>query len=612
MEEKKFDPYQFIGVFLIALILTWMLFNNENPQEISESDEVSNNTSEISNNETPSSTNSENSVLSQDYDRLYGVYGVLMQDKKSEVQVLENENLYIEIDPKGGLLKRVWLKNFKNYLDEPLNLIYENNNFFNIRFSTLDGRTLNSKDFFFVTELSSKNDKQTLSLKSKISDQEFIEFIYSIDPKTYLIEFDLKSNGMASFIDSKENPIIEIKNRVFRNSKSIDYENRYTELTYGYEEDKVDYLSVTGEDKEAENQVRWVSFRQHFFSTIIIPKEKISEVSFSSINLADKDDLNQRYTKDFSISFPIKYSSGNFDSQFEYYFGPSDHQILKSYDRDLESSVSLGWGIFGWINKFIFLPLFGFLSSFLPYGISIIVMTIIARLAMSPVTYKSYVSQVKMKILRPEIEQINKKFKDDAIKRQQETMNLYSQAGANPMSGCVPALIQLPVFYGLFVFFPIAFELRQKSFLWADDLSSYDVIVELPFYFPLYGDHISLFPILASGAIFIYTKMTMGQQTMPQQPGMPNMKIIMYLMPLMMLFFFNNYSSGLSLYYFVSNLLTIFLMLVIKNYIIDNDKIHAQIEENKKKPKKASGFTARLQKAMEDAEKQKKSRKRGF
>ena len=417
---------------------------------------------------------------------------------------------------------------------------------------------------------------------------------------------------MSSFIDSKENPLIEIKNRVYRNSKSINYENMYTELTYGYEEDKIDYLSATGEDEEVENQVRWISFRQHFFSAILIPKKKISEVSFSSNNLADNDDLGQRFTKDFSISFPVKYSSGNFDSQFEYYFGPSDHQILKSYDRDLESSVSLGWGIFGWINKFIFLPLFGFLSSFLPYGISIIVMTIIARLAMSPVTYKSYVSQVKMKILRPEIEEINKKFKDDAIKRQQETMSLYSQAGANPMSGCIPALIQLPVFYSLFVFFPIAFELRQKSFLWADDLSSYDVIVELPFYFPLYGDHISLFPILASVAIFIYTKMTMGQQTMPQQPGMPNMKIIMYLMPLMMLFFFNNYSSGLSLYYFVSNLLTIFLMLVIKNYIIDNDKIHAQIEENKKRPKKKSGFAARLQKAMEEAEKQKKSRNKRF
>ncbi|MBR99184.1 MAG: membrane protein insertase YidC [Flavobacteriaceae bacterium] len=612
MEEKKFDPYQFTGVFLIALILTWMLFNNDNTQEIPESNQDKDKTSKVSDFKNSPLNIIGESVLDDDNDRLYGVFGRFMQNKKSEVQILENENLYIEIDPKGGVLKRVWLKDFKNYLDEPLNLIYENNNFFNVIFSTLDGRTLNSKDFFFTSELTAYNDKQILSLKSKISDQEFFEFIYSIDPKTYLINFDIRSSGMSSLLNSKVNPVVEIKNRVFRNSKSINYENMYTELTYGYEDDKVDYLSATGEDEETENEVRWVSFRQHFFSSIIIPKEKISEVSFSSVNLADRDDLDQVYTKDFSISFPIKYSSGNFDSGFEFYFGPSDHQILKSYDRDLESSVSLGWGIFGWINKFVFLPLFGFLSSFLPYGISIIVMTIIARLAMSPVTYKSYVSQVKMKILRPEIEQINKKFKDDAIKRQQETMSLYSQAGANPMSGCIPALIQLPVFYSLFVFFPIAFELRQKSFLWADDLSSYDVIVELPFYFPLYGDHISLFPILASIAIFIYTKMTMGQQTMPQQPGMPNMKIIMYLMPLMMLFFFNNYSSGLSLYYFISNLLTIFLMLIIKNYIIDNDKIHAQIEENKKRPKKTSGFAARLQKAMEEAEKQKKTRNRRF
>ncbi len=612
MEEKKFDPYQFTGFFLIALILTWMLYRNDSSQGELENNEISNNVSETKGVEGLILNNANDSVSRINYDRLYGVYSVFLQDKKSKVQVLENENLYIEIDPKGGVLKKVWLKNFKNYLGEPLHLIYEDNNFFNLKFLTLDGRTLNTIDFYFSAELNDRNNKRIISLKSKISDQEYIEFVYSIDPKTYLIDFAIKSEGMSSLIDFKENPIIEIKNRVFRNSKSIDYENRYTELTYGYEQDKVDYLSATGEDEEVENEVRWVSFRQHFFSTIIVPKEKMSEVNLYSNNLADEDNLNQRFTKDFSISFPIKNVSGNFDSQFEYYFGPSDHETLKSYDRDLESSVSLGWGIFGWINKFIFMPLFRFLSSFLPYGISIIVMTIIARLAMSPVTYKSYVSQVKMKILRPEIDQINKKHKDDPVKRQQETMNLYSQAGANPMSGCVPALIQLPVFYALFVFFPIAFELRQKSFLWADDLSSYDVIVELPFYFPLYGDHISLFPILASVAIFIYTTMTMGQQTMPQQPGMPNMKIIMYLMPLMMLFFFNNYSSGLSLYYFISNLLTILLMLVIKNYIIDNEKIHAQIEENKKRPKKTSGFTARLQKAMEEAEKQKKSRNRRF
>ena len=225
---------------------------------------------------------------------------------------------------------------------------------------------------------------------------------------------------------------------------------------------------------------------------------------------------------------------------------------------------------------------------------------------MSPVTYRSYVSQVKMKILRPEIEEINKKFSKDAVKRQQETMSLYSRAGANPMSGCLPALVQLPVFYALFSFFPVAFALRQKSFLWADDLSSYDSILELPFNIPFYGDHISLFPILASVAIFVYTMMTMGQQQPPQQPGMPNMKFIMYLMPLMMLFFFNNYSSGLSLYYFVSNLLTILLMVVIKNFVVDESKILLQIEENKKKPRKVSGFSARLQKAMEQAEKQKR------
>ena len=237
-------------------------------------------------------------------------------------------------------------------------------------------------------------------------------------------------------------------------------------------------------------------------------------------------------------------------------------------------------------------------------------MTIIVKVAIAPLTYKSYESQVKMRVLKPELEVINEKYKDDPMKKQQETMNLYTRSGANPMSGCLPALLQMPIFFALFVFFPAAFSLRGKSFLWADDLSSYDSILDLPFSIPFYGDHVSLFPILASIAIFIYTMMTMGQQPAPSQPGMPNMKIIMYIMPLMMLFFFNNYASGLSLYYFVSNIITILLMLVIKNFIIDNEKIRLQIEENKKRPKKTGGFSARLQKAMEQAEKQRKLQKR--
>jgi YidC/Oxa1 family membrane protein insertase len=233
-------------------------------------------------------------------------------------------------------------------------------------------------------------------------------------------------------------------------------------------------------------------------------------------------------------------------------------------------------------------------------------LTVIVRLVLSPVLYKSYVSQAKMRVLRPEITAINDKFKNEAGKRQQATMKLYGKAGVSPMAGCIPALLQMPVFFALFYFFPIAYELRGKSFLWAGDLSSYDVIADLPISIPFYGDHISLFPLLASVAIFFYTQQTTGQQAQPSQPGMPNMKIIMYLMPVMMLFFFNNYASGFSLYYFVSNLLMIAIMLVIKNVIIDQDKIHAQIEENKKKPKKQNRFQRKMSEMMDEAERQKK------
>ena len=243
-----------------------------------------------------------------------------------------------------------------------------------------------------------------------------------------------------------------------------------------------------------------------------------------------------------------------FDLVFDWYMGPTDFSILKTYDENLEESISFGWGVFGWINKNIFFPLFGFLTNYFSHGIAIILLTIIIRLVISPVLYKSYVSQAKMRILRPDISKINERFKNDAVKRQQETMKMYSRAGASPLSGCLPAFFSSFLFIPLFYFFPIAFELRGKSFLWADDLSSYDVIANLPFTIPFYGNHISLFPLLASIAIFFYSRFTAGQQMQPSQPGMPNMKFIIYLMPVMLLFFFNNYSSGFSLYYFVSNL----------------------------------------------------------
>jgi len=603
MEEKKFDPYQFIGFILIAMILTWMLYRN-GPQEVPAEAKAA--TEQIVT--PPEEVIVQDSIQQQQKVLAYGDLGALFMPNTLSNTVLSTEDMNLELQSKGGGISKLQLKEFENYQDQPVPMIQEGNSEFNLTLKTKDGRLLNTKEFFFTPTVTEGDTSIKVIMKAALSDRQYVAFEYDFPRKGYLVKVYFKTVGMGGLLDESEAPQVYWTTQAYRNSRSIDYENRYTEYTFGYEEDRVDYLSLSGDDQETREGIRWISYRQHFFSAILIPENVISSANLKSQDLTGEEQLEERYTKRFETSYALPVQQGDLSSSFQFYYGPTDYKTLQNLEGDLEASIPMGWGIFGWINRVIFLPLFGFLSSFLSYGIAIIVMTLIVRLAMSPVTYKSYVSQIKMKVLRPDIEVINDKYKDDAVKRQQETMSLYSRAGANPMSGCVPALIQLPVFYALFSFFPVAFVLRDKSFLWADDLSSFDSVLDLGFSIPFYGDHVSLFPILASIAIFFYTKMTTGQQPMPQQPGMPNMKIIMYLMPLMMLFFFNNYASGLSLYYFVSNLLTIFLMLVIKNYIVDDAIIHAKIEENKKKPKKAGGFSARLQKAMEEAEKQKKAR----
>ncbi|MGC6421332.1 MAG: membrane protein insertase YidC [Flavobacteriaceae bacterium] len=605
MEERKFDPYQFIGFVLIAMILTWMLYQNQ-PQS-----ETQNNPTPTVEAPIPSEPTFDPAVLDSlqrsTLQNSFGALADLMLPKEAGLHTLSSEKLLLEVNQKGGQLVKVQLKEFENYLGEPLLLVDQNNSDFNIQLPLKDGRVLNSRDFYFDAELLKEDDSDRLILTALAGNGLAFVIEYRIEPNTYTVDYRVHSMGMQAYLKN-QGAKLEWESQAFRNSKSLEYESRYTELSYRYREDKVDELGISGSDNETVDALHWVSFRQHFFSAVFLTENPVDGVELSSVDLSQDEDLEERFTKKFNASIPLVTANNEINSNFRWYFGPTDFKTLQSYGSGLEDSVPLGWGIFGWINRFIFLPLFGFLGSFLPTGIAIIVMTILVRLAMSPVTYKAYVSQIKMKVLRPEIEQINDKYKDNAVKKQQETMSLYSQAGVNPMSGCIPALLQMPVFFALFTFFPVAFSLRQESFLWADDLSSYDSILELPFSIPFYGDHVSLFPILASAAIFVYTQMTTGQQAMPQQPGMPNMKVIIYLMPLMMLFFFNNYASGLSLYYFISNLITIILMLVIKNYIVDDVKIHAEIEANKKKPKKSGGFSARLQKAMEEAEKQQRAR----
>jgi YidC/Oxa1 family membrane protein insertase len=499
-------------------------------------------------------------------------------------------------------------KKYNTYDSVPVYLIKDGNATFNISFTTQDNRIIQTKDLYFEPFTSSSDQGSILSMKAKISDTEYLLFEYSLPKYGYMLDFKIKSVGLSGFFNPTQDPELQWDLKTIRHSKSVQYENRYTRLNYKFEEDKLDKLSDSSDDDATEQAVEWVSYRQHFFSTIMAFSPALETASFNSTNLIKEESKTIGYTKIYETKAPLQLVGGVLDYDMNVYLGPTDVKELAKFPTlGLEDSIPFGWGIFGWINRYVFTPTYTFLSGYLPYGIAIIVMTILVRLLMSPVTYKSYLSQAKMKVLKPEITEINDKFKDNAMKKQQETMKLYNKAGVNPMSGCVPALIQMPIFYALFMFFPTSFALRQKSFLWADDLSSYDTILELPFSIPFYGDHVSLFPILASVAIFFYMMMTTGQN-MPTQPGMPNMKFILYLSPVMMLIFFNSYASGLSLYYFVSNLITIFIMLAIKNFILDDDKIHARIQANKEKPKKEGKFQSKMREIMEQAEAQKKQR----
>jgi len=595
MEENKFDPLQFIGFLLISAILMFWFYDNQSSYVENQQDIVVENPIEKFEDNSNTLNLYEEDSNTVELDKKF----------KDEIITLENDKILFEISTSGAGINKLLLKDFYNYNDEPLFLVNDNKSIFSYNIPIGRNSIINSRDLNYSAEII--KDKSILKLTAVIDSQRSLELTYSLEENSSILDFDLRLNDSDRNSSYDQLELVWGKDS-FRNSKSIDYENRYTALSYGFEDEKDSWLSAAGTSNKNINNVNWISFREHFFSSILILNNETNNVEISSEDLASNETLDNKFTKRFKANIPLSLDSDN-DLSFRMYYGPTDYETLKEYNLSLENSVDMGWGIFGWLNRFIFFPLFSFITTYFSYGISIILMTIIVKISISPLTYKSYLSQIKMKILKPELEVINEKFKDDAMKKQQETMKLYTKSGANPMSGCLPALLQMPIFFSLFVFFPAAFSLRQKSFLWADDLSSYDSILDLGFYIPLYGDHISLFPILASISIFFYTKMTTGQQMMPaSQTGGVNMKVIMYLMPLMMLFFFNNYASGLSLYYFISNLLTIILMLIIKNFIIDDNKILSQIEENKKKPVKVGGFRARLQKALEEAEKQKKSR----
>ena len=601
MEENKLDIYQIIGfLFLIAAVFYWFNVTIPNLEQnaLDEKEIISQTQNEEINDNLIKDINE---VVSSSLNSTF-----INSNLENQEVVIENDDVIFKFNTKGGSLAEIQLKDYVDYKGDDLFLIKNNNQDVSLSFELKNGNIINTSDYNFTYEMERQGKMNVLKMSLIVSNGQSISFEYKIPKSGYMIDFNVKSSGFSSLINSNSNVNLNWNLDAFRQAKSIDYENRYSQLMYQYDGDDTDYLSSYTDSDDSEDSVSWISYGQHFFNSILILDSPVNNVQFESKKLFEDESKEAKFTKKYSSIIPLNLSGSDINSQMKWYFGPNDYDILKQYQNKIYDSIYFGWGIFGMINRFIYFPFFGFLSKYFSAGLAVILMTIATRLVMSPVTYKTYVSQARMKVIKPEITELNEKFKNDAVKRQQETMKLYNKAGANPLLGCVPALLQLPVFYALFCFFPIAFQLRGKSFLWAEDLSSYDTIAELPFSIPFYGDHISLLPILASIAIFFYTKMSSGAQMQTSQPGMPNMKFIMYLMPVMMLFFFNNYASAFSLYYFISNILTILIMISIKYFIIDEEKIRLQVQENKKKPTKQNRFQRKMQEMMEEADKQRK------
>ena len=539
------------------------------------------------------------SLFNQQFVNQYGVFANTAIGTEKE-SVLENEKLKITFSNKGGRITSVILKEFQTHDSLPLQLFDADSSRFNLQFSV--GKPINAENLFFVA----KQNGNALSMKLMANANHYVEYIYTITDD-YLIDFDIHLVGMENLIPSGVNYMnLEWQMKTPQTEKSKSNQDMYTGIQYQYSADKeVDYLSFTSDDEEKINaRLNWVAFKQQFFSAIIIAKDGFEKPT----HLESEKNENSKYIKNLSAQFELPYQHKNNEQlNFQFYFGPNHYKTLKSYNAGFEKLIPLGWGLFGWVNQYIIINLFDFLSKYMSnYGLIILLLTIIIKLALSPFTYKAYLSQAKMKVLKPEIDKITEKHKKkDPMKSQQETMALYRKAGVNPMGGCLPMLFQFPILIAMFRFFPASIELRQKSFLWADDLSSYDSIMSLPWDIPFYGDHVSLFTLLMTVSTIMYTRM--NSQSMGGQ--MEQMKWIMYLMPIMFLGFFNNYAAALSYYYFLANIFTFSQQYFMKRFI-DEDAILAQLEANKKKPAKPK---SKFQKKLEDMQRKQEQqmKKRG-
>lgn len=527
----------------------------------------------------------------------YGAFAAAASGTDGSITI-ENDLIKVELSRKGGHPYRVTLKNYQRHDSTPLVLFEGDQNRFDLEFF-LDNRVINTSELYFNPSKDAltvtATDSGQVSMRLPAGDGRYLEYVYTLRGNSYLMGWEVNMVGLEGIIQKQATSLdLRWECHLPSQEKSLENQRNASTIMYRYSDDEVESLSEREPAKESiSTDLQWVAFKQQFFSTVLLARGRIEAPAEVEAAWMETDSTT---VKTMSARLLIPYGHRPSESVgFDLYLGPNHYETLSDMDRGLEKIVPLGWGIFGWVNEYAVIPVFNLLGGLdLNYGIVILLLTIILKLFLLPLTYGAYMSTAKMRVLKPEIDELNEKMGDkDPLAKQQATMELYRKAGVNPMGGCLPMLLQMPILIALFNFFPASIELRQQAFLWADDLSTYDSILNLPFVIPFYGSHVSLFTLLMTISTILYTRMNASTMNM-DNPQMKQMQWMMYLMPIIFLGVFNNYAAGLSYYYFLANMITFGQQYLFKAFV-DEDKLHRTLQENKKKPVKKSNFQKKLE-----------------
>jgi YidC/Oxa1 family membrane protein insertase len=597
-QEKKTDYNSVIGFALIGIVLFWFLNNQADivesqNQAITEQVEAST-TSPLEVEANDVSLESISNSVSSDLQEVYGAFAqAAAVEDLSEKIYLENDLIKVELAAKGGRVTSVYLKEYQTYDSLPLNLLREDSSRFDLTFWS-QNRRLQTSDFTFESTASQFGDSESVSMRLNVQEGKYLEFVYSLAPNTYKVDYTINIIGLNDIIQP-QNPIeLDWSVKIPRQELNKDNESMNTSAYYIID-GEVDDLSVTSDDSERVLNPDWIAFKSQYFSTALTTKGLFKEILLST----EEHSGSENYLKTVNASTEINFNGGSQSYAMEWYFVPNHVKTLKSYGIGLEELVPLGWSFIGWINKYVVINIFNAFENWgFGYGVIILMMALLIKIALFPFTYKSYTSMAKMRVLKPQVDAINEKY-EDKMKRQQEMMALYKETGVSPLGGCIPMLFQMPILFALFRFFPSSIELRQQSFLWANDLSTYDSILDLGFSIPFYGDHVSLFTLLMTATTVLQMKYSTSMS--PSNSQMPQMKYMMYFMPVIFLGVMNNYAAALSYYYFLANLITFAQQKIITG-MTDDSALLAKMEENKQQaPKKGkSKFQARLEKMMKE------------